>query len=40
MCSKDGFFQKFTSTGKEFTGYKHKFLSRVDQFYKQQKKKI
>ena len=37
MCSKDGFFQKFTSTGKEFTGYKHKFLSRVDQFYKQQK---
>ena len=34
MCSKDGFFQKFTSTGKEFTGYKHKFLARVDQFYK------
>jgi len=33
MCSKDGFFQKFTSTGKEFTGYKHKFLSKVDQFY-------
>ena len=26
MCSKDGFFQKFTSTGKEFTRYKHKFL--------------
>ena len=33
MCSKDGFFQKFTSTGKEFTGYKHKFLAKVDQFY-------
>ena len=33
MCSKDGFFQKFTSTGKEFTRYKHKFLSKVDQFY-------
>jgi hypothetical protein len=33
MCSKDGFFQKFTSTGKEFTRYKHKFLARVGQFY-------
>ena len=34
MCSKDGFFQKFTSTGKEFTRYKHKFLSKVDEYYK------
>ena len=34
MCSKDGFFQKFTSTGREFTRYKHKFLQKVDQFYK------
>jgi genome maintenance exonuclease 1 len=34
MCSKDGFFQKFTSTGKEFTRYKHKFLQKIDQFYK------
>ena len=34
MCSKDGFFQKFTSSGKEFTRYKHKFLQKVDQFYK------
>ena len=33
MCSKDGFFQKFTSTGKEFTRYKHKFLERTGQFY-------
>ena len=33
MCSKDGFFQKFTSTGKEFTRYKHKFLERVGQFH-------
>jgi len=33
MCSKDGFFQKFISTGKEFTKHKHKFLARVDQFY-------
>ena len=33
MCSKDGFFQKFISTGKEFTKYKHQFLSKIDQFY-------
>ena len=33
MCSKDGFFQKFTSTGREFTRYKHKFLRKVDEFY-------
>ncbi len=33
MCSKDGFFQKFISTGKEFTRYKHQFLSKIDQFY-------
>ena len=34
MCSKDGFFQKFTSTGKEFTRYKHEFLRRTDKFYR------
>ena len=33
MCSKDGFFQKFISTGKEFTRFKHKFLEKVGQFY-------
>jgi len=33
MCSKDGFFQKFTSTGKEFTRFKHQFLAKVGQFY-------
>ena len=33
MCSKDGFFQKFTSNGGEFTRFKHKFLGRIDQFY-------
>ena len=33
MCSKDGFFQKFTSTGKEFTRFKHKFLEKTGQFY-------
>ena len=34
MCSKDGFFQKFTSTGREFTRYKHKFLRKIDEFYR------
>ena len=33
MCSKDGFFQKFTSNGADFTRFKHKFLGRIDQFY-------
>ena len=33
MCSKDGFFQKFISTGREFTRFKHKFLEKVGQFY-------
>ena len=33
MCSKDGFFQKFTSNGAEFTRFNHKFLSKIDQFY-------
>ena len=37
MCSKDGYFQKFTSNGKEFTRYKHKFLEKVDQYYKLKK---
>jgi len=39
MCSKDGFFQKFTSNGGEFTRFKHKFLSKIDQFYKLQSQK-
>ena len=34
MCSKVGFFQKFTSTGKEFTQYNHKFLEKTGQFYR------
>ena len=34
MCSKDGFFQKFTSNGGEFTRFKHKFLGKIDRFYK------
>ena len=39
MCSKDGFFQKFTSNGGEFTRFKHKFLTKIDQFYKLQSQK-
>jgi len=39
MCSKDGYFQKFTSTGKEFTGFKHKFLERVGRFYQKRGQK-
>ena len=39
MCSKDGFFQKFTSNGADFTRFKHKFLGRIDQFYKSKSQK-
>ena len=34
MCSKDCFFQKFEVHDKEFQQYMHKFLQRVDQYYK------
>lgn len=34
MCSKDGFFQKFEVFDKEFQGFKHEFLRKVDQYYK------
>jgi len=33
MCSKDCFFQKFEVSNKEFQGYMHAFLKRVDQYY-------
>ena len=33
MCSKDGFFQKFEVSDKEFQGYMHAFLKKVDQYY-------
>lgn len=33
MCSKDCFFQKFEVHDKEFQGYMHKFLRRVDEYY-------
>ena len=34
MCSKDGLFQKFEVFDKEFQGYMHVFLEKVDQYYK------
>ena len=33
MCSKDGFFQKFEVSDKEFQGYMHTFLKKIDQYY-------
>ena len=33
MCSKDGFFQKFVVSDKEFKDCKYKFLEKVDQYY-------
>jgi hypothetical protein len=33
MCSKDNLFQKFEVSDKEFQGYKHAFLRKVDQYY-------
>ena len=34
MCSKDGLFQKFEVSDKEFVGYQHAFLKKVDQYYR------
>ena len=34
MCSKDKFFQKFEVSGKEFVGYQHAFLRKVDEYYR------
>ena len=34
MCTPDNYFQKFQVKGKEFIEYQHKFLERVDQYYK------
>ena len=33
MCSKDGFFQKFEVSDKEFQGYMYTFLKKIDQYY-------
>jgi RNA polymerase sigma factor (sigma-70 family) len=34
MCSKDNYYQEFVIEGKEFQKYMHKFLEKVDQYYK------
>ena len=39
MCSKDGLFQKFEVSDKEFVGYQHTFLKKVDQYYRDNKQK-
>ena len=38
MCSKDGYFQEFIVSGKEFQKYQHKWLKRLDLYYKNIKK--
>ena len=39
MCSKDKLFQKFESSDKEFVGYQHAFLRKVDEYYRDHKDK-
>ncbi len=34
MCSKDKLFQKFEVMDKEFVGYQHAFLRKVDEYYR------
>jgi len=34
MCTPDNYFQKFQVKGREFIEYQHKFLEKVDQYYK------
>ena len=34
MCTPDKYFQKFQIKGREFINYQHKFLAKVDQYYK------
>ena len=38
MCSKDGYFQEFIVSGKEFQKYQHEWLKRLDLYYKNYKK--
>ena len=33
MCTKDFLFQKFEVSGREFVGYQHAFLKKVDQYH-------
>ena len=39
MCSKDNYYQEFVIEGAEFQKYKHNFLRRVDEYYKNRSKK-
>ena len=39
MCSKDNFYQEFVVEGEEFKQYKHKFLGRVDEYFKSRHEK-
>ena len=40
MCSKDNYYQEFVIEGAEFQKYKHDFLRRVDEYYKNRSKEI
>ena len=40
MCSKDNFYQEFVIEGAEYRKYKHKWLGRVDEYYKNRSEKI
>ena len=39
MCSADNFYQEFVVEGEEFKQYKHKFLGRVDEYFKSRHEK-
>ena len=39
MCSKDNFYQEFIIEGEEYKKYKHKWLRRVDEYYKSRSEK-
>ena len=39
MCSKDNFYQEFVVEGEEFKQYAHKFLGRVDEYFKSRHEK-
>jgi len=38
MCSKDGYFQEFIVSDRDFQEYQHKWLKRVDLYYKSARK--
>ena len=38
MCSKDNFYQEFVVEGEEFKQYAHKFLGRVDEYFRSRNK--